>query len=126
QGIFPASSVRQYTENYQKSGGKAAFSNYYNAAYDSALFDPSLRRNVTFADHSLATDSVFSEMHLIVCRNVIIYFNKKLQDRTLALFHESLCHRGFLALGSKESIDFSAHAASFEALDKAHRLFRKS
>ena len=125
QGIFPATSVRRYTENYQKSGGKAAFSSYYTAAYDSALFDPALRRNVTFADHSLATDSVFSEMHLILCRNVIIYFDKKLQDRALGLFHESLCHRGFLALGSKESIDFSAHAASFEALDKPQRLFRK-
>ena len=126
QGIFPAASVRQYTENYQKSGGKTAFSDYYTAAYDSALFDPTLRKNVTFADHSLATDSVFSETHLILCRNVIIYFNKTLQDRALGLFHEALCHRGFLGLGSKESIDFSAHAASFEPFDKPHRLFRKT
>ncbi|MGZ8290672.1 MAG: CheR family methyltransferase [Telluria sp.] len=125
RGVFPLRDMRLYTENYQKAGGTRAFSDYYTAAYDGALFDRSLVENVTFADHSLATDSVFSETQLISCRNVMIYFNKKLQDRVLGLFHESLCHRGFLALGSKESIDFSAYATRFEPLVKRERLYRK-
>jgi chemotaxis protein methyltransferase CheR len=125
RGVFPLESVRKYTHSYQQSGGTQAFSDYYTAAYDAALFDRSLCENVTFADHSLATDSVFAETHLICCRNVLIYFNKKLQDRALGLFHESLCRRGFLGLGSKESIDFSGYATHFEAVSKQERLFRK-
>ncbi|MDG9923530.1 MULTISPECIES: protein-glutamate O-methyltransferase CheR [unclassified Pseudomonas] len=125
QGIFSLEQVRTYTENYQRSGGKRAFSDYYTAAYDRALFDKSLRANVTFADHSLATDSVFAETHLVSCRNVLIYFNRALQDRALGLFHESLCHRGFLGLGSKESIDFSGYAQQFEAVARQERIFRK-
>ncbi|WP_158903791.1 protein-glutamate O-methyltransferase CheR [Burkholderia sp. L27(2015)] len=125
RGVFPVDSVRRYTQSYQKAGGKRAFSDYYTAAYDAALFDRSLCENVTFADHSLATDSVFAETHLICCRNVLIYFNKTLQDRALGLFHESLCHRGFLGLGAKESIDFSAYSTRFETLAKPERLFRK-
>jgi len=125
QGIFPLGSIKGHTVNYQKAGGKRAFSDYYTAAYDSAIFDKSLRENITFADHSLATDSVFSETQLVLCRNVLIYFNGKLQDRALGLFHESLSHRGFLGLGSKESIDFSAYAARFEPLDRPERIFRK-
>jgi chemotaxis protein methyltransferase CheR len=125
QGIFSIGTIQGHTANYQAAGGQRAFSDYYTAAYDAAIFDKSLRDNVTFADHSLATDSVFSETQLILCRNVLIYFNKKLQDRALGLFHESLSHRGFLGLGSKESIDFSVHAARFEPLDKPERLFRK-
>jgi chemotaxis protein methyltransferase CheR len=125
RGVFPVDSVRRYTQSYQKAGGKRAFSDYYTAAYDAALFDRSLCENVTFADHSLATDSVFAETHLICCRNVLIYFNKTLQDRALSLFHESLCHRGFLGLGSKESIDFSSYSTRFETLAKPERLFRK-
>ncbi len=89
------------------------------------LFDKLLRENVTFADHSLATDSVFSETQLISCRNVLIYFNKQLQDRALGLFHDSLCRRGFLGLGSKESLDFSAYAGAFEGLNRQERVFRK-
>lgn len=125
QGIFTLGSIKGHTANYQNAGGKQAFSEYYTAAYDTAIFDKSLRENITFADHSLATDSVFSETQLILCRNVLIYFNKKLQDRALGLFHESLSHRGFLGLGSKESIEFSAYATCFEPLDKPARIFRK-
>ena len=125
QGIFSLGSIKDHTVNYQKAGGKQAFSDYYTAAYDAAIFDKSLRENITFADHSLATDSVFSETQLVLCRNVLIYFNKKLQDRALGLFHESLSHRGFLGLGSKESIDFSAYFTRFEPLDKPERIFRK-
>ena len=125
QGIFPLSAIKGHTANYQKAGGKRAFSDYYTAAYDAAIFDKSLTANITFADHSLATDSVFSETQLVLCRNVLIYFNKSLQDRALGLFRESLSHRGVLALGSKESIDFSAHAKSFDALVKPERIYRK-
>ncbi|MFC5461864.1 CheR family methyltransferase [Massilia niabensis] len=126
RGVFPLDRMRLYTENYQKAGGKRAFSDYYTAAYGGALFERSLVENVTFADHSLATDTVFSETHFISCRNVMIYFNRRLQNRVLGLFHESLCHRGFLALGSKESIDFSSHATRFEPVAKRERIFRKA
>jgi len=125
KGVFSLEHLKTYTSNYQKAGGKKAFSDYYTAAYDAVLFDRSLIENVTFADHSLATDSVFAETHLVCCRNVLIYFNKPLQDRAFGLFHESLCHRGFLGLGSKESIDFSDYAGSFEPFVKKERLFRK-
>jgi len=126
QGIFPLESIRSYTANYQRAGGQRAFSDYYTAAYDAARFDPSLCADVTFADHSLATDSVFAETHLVSCRNVLIYFNRQLQDRALGLFHESLCHRGFLGLGAKESIDFSGYAERFEVLSRAERVYRKA
>ena len=125
RGVFPLERMRLYTENYQKAGGTRAFSDYYVAAYDGAKFDRSLVENVTFADHSLATDSVFSETHFVSCRNVLIYFTRQLQDRVLGLFHDSLCHRGFLGLGSKESIDFSSYAQRFEPLARRERLFRK-
>lgn len=125
KGIFSLERVKGYTANYQNSGGKRELSDYYTAAYNNALFDRKLCENVSFADHSLATDSVFAETHLICCRNVMIYFNHSLQERALGLFHESLCHRGFLGLGSKESIDFSGYANRFEALVKPQRLYRK-
>ncbi|MCU1729443.1 protein-glutamate O-methyltransferase CheR [Pseudomonas sp. 7P_10.2_Bac1] len=125
QGIFSLENIRAYTHNYQKSGGQRSFADYYTAAYDFAIFDKSLRENVTFADHSLATDSVFSETNLISCRNVLIYFNKKLQNRAFGLFSESLCHRGFLMLGSKETLDFSEYSNQFSPLLKQERIYRK-
>ncbi|GAA0418854.1 chemotaxis protein CheR [Massilia aurea] len=126
RGVYPIDRMRLYTENYQKSGGKAAFSDYYTAAYGGALFERSLIENVTFADHSLSTDTVFSETHFVSCRNVLIYFNRTLQDRVFGLFHESLCYRGFLGLGSKESIDFSSYAGRFEPLARRERVYRKA
>ncbi|MCF7201065.1 CheR family methyltransferase [Pseudomonas oligotrophica] len=125
QGIFAIEHLRQYSENYRRAGGKGSLADYYTAAYDSAIMDKSLKDNVTFADHSLATDSVFSETQLISCRNVLIYFNKPLQDRAFGLFHESLCHRGFLGLGSKETVEFSGYASLYEPFDKQERIFRK-
>jgi chemotaxis protein methyltransferase CheR len=125
RGVMQLDRMRLYTENYQKAGGTGAFSDYYTAAYGGALFERSLVENVTFADHSLATDSVFAETHFISCRNVMIYFNRRLQNRVLGLFHESLVHRGFLGLGSKESIDFSSYAQRFEPLARRERIFRK-
>jgi len=126
QGIFSVEHLPTYTENYRRSGGQRDFTDYYTSAYDHAIFDKTLCENVTFADHSLATDSVFSETQLISCRNVLIYFNKKLQDRAFGLFHESLCHRGFLALGSKETLDFSGYSHAFETMVKSERIYRKS
>ncbi|WP_296249758.1 CheR family methyltransferase [Pseudomonas sp. UBA4194] len=126
QGIYSMESVRLYTQNYQRAGGTRPFADYYTAAYGNAIFDSSLRDNVTFADHSLATDSVFSETQLVSCRNVLIYFNKGLQDRAFGLFHESLCHRGFLVLGSKETVDFSAYSGRFDSLTRPERIYRKS
>ena len=125
QGIFSLENIRAYTHNYQKAGGQRSFADYYTAAYDYAIFDKSLRENVTFADHSLATDSVFSETNLISCRNVLIYFNKDLQNRAFGLFHESLCHRGFLMLGSKETLDFSDYSKQFTPVLKHERIYRK-
>lgn len=125
QGIFPLERMRNYTANYHKAGGLASFSDYYTAGYNNALFERSLVANVTFADHSLSTDSVFSETQFISCRNVMIYFNKKLQERAVGLFHESLSHRGFLGLGSKETLDFSAWADRFEMVSRPDRLYRK-
>jgi chemotaxis protein methyltransferase CheR len=126
KGIFSMERMPQYSDNYMKSGGKGMLADYYTAAYGAALFDRSLSENISFADHSLATDSVFSEMQLVSCRNVMIYFNSKLQNRALGLFHESLCHRGFLWLGSKESVEFSAYADRFEPVVKAGRMYRKA
>ena len=125
QGIFSLENIRAYTQNYHQSGGQRSFADYYTAAYDYAIFDKTLRENVTFADHSLATDSVFSETHLISCRNVLIYFNKNLQNRAFGLFHESLCHRGFLMLGSKETLDFSDYSKQFTPVLKHERIYRK-
>lgn len=126
QGIYSMENVRLYTQNYQRAGGTRPFADYYTAAYGNAIFDSSLRDHVTFADHSLATDSVFSETQLVSCRNVLIYFNKGLQDRAFGLFHESLCHRGFLMLGSKETVDFSAYSSRFDSLTRPERIYRKS
>ena len=125
KGIYPLAQISGFTRNYQAAGGSSTFSDYYTAAYDGALFDKSLRDHLTFADHSLATDSVFAETQLISCRNVLIYFNKQLQNRALGLFHESLCHRGFLGLGSKESLNFSRYAKQFEPLLREEKVLRK-
>lgn len=125
-GIFALEHMQAFTRNYQRAGGARSFSDYYTAAYGGALFDKKLRDAITFADHSLATDAVFSETQLVSCRNVLIYFNRQLQDRALGLFHESLARRGFLGLGSKETLDFSAYAARFEAVSRPDRIYRRA
>jgi chemotaxis protein methyltransferase CheR len=125
QGIFPLDAMQAFTRNYQRAGGTRSFSDYYTAAYGGALFDKRLRDSITFADHSLATDAVFSETQLVSCRNVLIYFNRTLQDRALGLFHDSLSHRGFLGLGSKETLEFSGYADRFEVVSRPERLYRK-
>jgi chemotaxis protein methyltransferase CheR len=125
-GVYEVARLSGFTENHRASGGKTSLSDYYTAAYGRALFDPSLRSRIVFSDHSLATDAVFAEVQFVSCRNVLIYFNRELQDRALGLFHEALCHRGFLGLGAKESVRFSAHANSFHEFVGADRIYRRA
>jgi chemotaxis protein methyltransferase CheR len=125
-GVYSMDRLPLFTENHRKSGGKSSLSDYYTAGYGNAIFDKTLRKNVVFSDHSLATDAVFAEMQLISCRNVLIYFTRELQDRVFGLFHESLIRKGFLGLGAKESIRFSQHAPAFSDVDKAARIYQKN
>jgi chemotaxis protein methyltransferase CheR len=124
-GIYPVEHIKDYTLNYQKSGGKNSFVDYYTAKHDSIIMDRSLKKNIVFANHNLESDGVFGEMNLIFCRNVLIYFNKTLQDRVLKLFYDSLGRAGILCLGSKENIRFSACADDFEVLVPDEKIYRK-
>ena len=124
-GAFALDRLAQFSRNYLAAGGTGSLSDYYSSGYGSVVFDRRLKRNIVFADHSLATDTVFSEVHLVSCRNVLIYFQRPLQDRAIGLFHEALVHRGFLGLGSKESLQFGEHAGAFEACARDQRLYRK-
>jgi len=125
RGIFPLERMQEYTENYIRAGGTRSFSEYYTAKYDGALFDQRLVRNVVFAQHNLVTDRSFSEFHVIFCRNVLIYFDKELQNRVHALFHDSLVRLGVLCLGSKESLKFSTYESCYEKLDATEKIYRK-
>ncbi|SFJ50085.1 chemotaxis protein methyltransferase CheR [Phyllobacterium sp. CL33Tsu] len=124
-GIFALDRVPLFTENHRKSGGKSSLSDYYQAAYGRVSFDKSLRRNVVFSDHSLVTDAVFAEMHLISCRNVMIYFDSGLQDHALGLFKDSLVRKGFLGLGSKENLRFSRHANAFADFVREEKIYQR-
>lgn len=124
-GIYALDRVQLFTENHRKSGGKSSLSDYYQAAYGRVTFDRTLRRNVVFSDHSLVTDAVFAEMHFISCRNVMIYFDRGLQDRTLGLFKDSLARKGFLGLGSKESVRFSRHAEAFSDFVREEKIYQR-
>jgi chemotaxis protein methyltransferase CheR len=124
-GILPLRNMREYTTNYQQSGGKRDFADYYTAMYDNAIIHEELRSAVIFSQHNLVSDNVFNEFQLITCRNVMIYFNKQLQDRVLQLFHDSLSPLGFLSLGLKESLHFSSVKDSFDAIDAQTKIFRR-
>ncbi|HEX2187280.1 MAG TPA: protein-glutamate O-methyltransferase CheR [Longimicrobiaceae bacterium] len=124
-GIFPLEKMQEYTQNYLRAGGTRSFSEYYTAAYGGALFSPSLREHVVFAQHNLVTDRSFSEFNVILCRNVMIYFDRSLQNRVHELFYESLPTYGVLALGSKESLKFSKYEDCYEALDPREKIYRK-
>jgi chemotaxis protein methyltransferase CheR len=124
-GVFPADRMQDYTRNYQLSGGTESFASYYLARYDGAVFARSLVDRVTFANHNLVTDGVFGEMHLILCRNVLMYFDQTLRDRVMAILSDSLVRGGFLCLGSKEEILHSSLAEDFEPFDRPNRIFRK-
>lgn len=124
-GIFPLSQMKQYSENYILSGGRQDFSSYYTAQYNSAKFDSALGRRVVLATHNLVSDDTFNEFQLILCRNVLIYFDKVLQDRVMHLFYDSLETLGYLALGSRETIKFTAVADKFRQLEDRERIWRK-
>jgi chemotaxis protein methyltransferase CheR len=124
-GVFPLDKMQEYTQNYIKAGGVRAFSEYYLAAYDGAQFQHSLVENVVFAQHNLVSDRSFNEFNVIVCRNVMIYFDRALQNRVHTLFYESLANLGFLALGQKEAIQFSPYEDRYEELDAVEKLYRK-
>jgi chemotaxis protein methyltransferase CheR len=124
-GVFGLDRLQLFTENHRKSGGKSSLSDYYSAAYGRASFDKTLRQNVLFSDHSLVTDAVFGEMHLISCRNVMIYFDRDLQDRALALFKDSLARKGFLGLGAKESLRFSTQARAFSDFVREEKIYQR-
>jgi chemotaxis protein methyltransferase CheR len=124
-GIFPLERMQEYTENYIKAGGTRSFSEYYVAKYDGALFSPALQRNVVFSQHNLVTDRSFAEFNVILCRNVLIYFDRTLQSRVHGLFYESLVHLGILCLGSKETLRLSNYEDSYEELSGANRIYRK-
>lgn len=125
EGIYPVENIKEYTSNYQRSGGKDSFVDYYTAKHNSIIMDRSLKKNIVFANHNLETDGVFGEMNLILCRNVLIYFNKDLQNRVLKLFYDSLGRHGILCLGSKENIRFSACADRFDDIVKDEKIYRK-
>ena len=126
EGIFPLAAMQEYTGNYMRAGGKHEFSDYYTADYDNVIFHPSLKTNVVFAEHNLATDGSFNEFHVILCRNVMIYFNKALQDRVHDLIYESLSKFGVLGLGNKETLKTTPREPFYEKLDPRDRLYRKA
>lgn len=124
-GIFPLARMQEYTENYIRAGGRRSFSEYYTAGYGGALFQSTLLRHVVFAQHNLVTDRSFSEFHAILCRNVLIYFDKTLQARVHRLFYDSLAMFGVLALGGKETLRFSKYETCFEPLVPTEKIYRK-
>jgi chemotaxis protein methyltransferase CheR len=124
-GIYDVERIAGFTANHHRSGASASLSEYYTAAYGGAVFDKSLKEHIVFSDHSLATDSVFAEVQLVSCRNVLIYFNRALQDRAFGLFQEALCRSGFLGIGSKESLRFSSYADSFIEFARNEKIFQK-
>ena len=126
EGLSSIHAMKSYTENYLKAGGINSFSDYYKAKYNSVLWDKTLRQNIVFSVHNLAMDKSFNEFQLILCRNVMIYFNQSLQSKVISLFYESLCPFGFLALGNKESLLFAEKQKCFEDVDKKEKIFMKT
>jgi len=124
-GIFPIDRMQEYTDNYIRAGGKESFSEYYTAKYGGALFDQSLTKNVVFSQHNLVTDRSFSEFNVILCRNVLIYFDKTLQSKVHGLFYDSLVMFGVLVLGSKETLRFMSREDSYEQIAPPEKIFRK-
>jgi chemotaxis protein methyltransferase CheR len=124
-GVYDLDRIAGFTENHRRSGARTSLSDYYTAAYGRAVFDRSLNRHIVYSDHSLATDSVFAEVQLVSCRNVLIYFNRQLQGRVVGLFRDALCRKGFLGIGSRESLRFSPHADAFVEVARDDRIFQK-
>lgn len=124
-GMYSLEKMKQYTENYNEYGGRRVLSDYYVAKFQSAMINRSLGENISWANHNLVTDGRFGEMHVILCRNVLIYFDRSLQLRVLSLFHDSLCHHGFLGLGTQEAIEFTKARSQFTPMSHEQRIFRK-
>lgn len=124
-GVYPLDRLPTFSENYRLAGGRRSLSNYYTAAYGAAVFNRSLRNRLVFSDHSLATDNVFAEVQVVLCRNVLLYFDRGLQNRAVGLFKDALCRRGLLGLGSRESLQFCAHAAAFRPLSETERWYTR-
>lgn len=125
-GIYDLERVRLFTENHRRAGGKTSLSDYYHSGYNRCVFDKSLRRQVVFSDHSLVTDQVFGEMQFVSCRNVMIYFDRDLQDRAIGLFKDALPRNGFLGLGAKETLRFSAHADAFRDFVREEKIYQRA
>ncbi|KAF3888328.1 MULTISPECIES: CheR family methyltransferase [Nostocales] len=124
-GIFPLELMQNYTQNYLQAGGKKSFSEYYTAAYERAIFSSYLKENIIFSQHNLVTDNSFNEFHMILCRNVLIYFNQTLQNRVHHLFYESLHRYGILGLGRQETLKFTPHDKDYEVLDGDDKIYRR-
>jgi chemotaxis protein methyltransferase CheR len=124
-GVYDIERMAGFTESHRRSGANQSFGEYYSTAYGRAIIDRSLRKHIVFSDHSLATDNVFAEVQLISCRNVLIYFDRALQDRALGLFREALCRGGFLGIGSRESLRFSSHSQAFIDIARDERIYQK-
>ncbi|TBR58376.1 chemotaxis protein CheR [Westiellopsis prolifica IICB1] len=124
-GIFPLAMMKDYTHNYIQAGGNQSFSEYYTAAYGNAIFSSELKENIVFSLHNLAIDNSFNEFHVIFCRNVLIYFNKDLQQRVHKLFYESLIRFGILGLGRQESIKFTPHEQDYEQIISSEKIYRR-
>jgi chemotaxis protein methyltransferase CheR len=125
-GVYALDRIAQFTENHRASGGRGSLSDHYTAGYGRAVFDKSLRARAVFAEHNLASDQVFAEAHLVSSRNVLIYFDRALQDRALGLFGQSLVRGGFLGLGAKENLRFSAHAGAFADFVSEEKIYRRN
>lgn len=125
QGIYHIGEAKKYIDNYRKAGGVASLSDYFDAHYESVIMSQALKKNITFARHNLVTDQVFGEIHLIMCRNVMIYFNRTLQDRVFKLFNDSLIRGGFLCLGKKETLQFSGISEFYEEVEAKKQIYRK-
>jgi chemotaxis protein methyltransferase CheR len=126
QGIYSLDSMRTYTQNYLDAGGREEFSKYYLASENAAIFDQSLKENVVFSPHNLAIDQSFNEFQMILCRNVIMYFNQSLQNKVVDLLYQSLCPFGYLGLGDKESLLFADKQKVFEEVDRKEKIYRKT
>jgi len=124
-GIYDVQHLSLFTDNHRRSGGRSSLSDYYTAAYGAAVFDKSLRARTVFSEHSLVSDEVFAEIHLVLCRNVLIYFDRDTQDRAIGLFRDSLVRGGFLGLGGGESLLLSRHARAFAEFNRAERVYRR-
>lgn len=125
KGILSLDVMKEYTTNYLNAGGESDFASYYTAMYDNAIIRKDLRENIIFSQHNLVTDQVFNEFQLVLCRNVMIYFNRQLQNKVIHLFHNSLSTFGFLALGIKESLLFSDIKNKFEVVSNNEKIFKR-